>query len=163
MSNPYIKEYRTDGSNELLNTFFSEDNIQYLQVGLITTIKQKTNILIGPQSKMDLINFMHKIYKVNANTLCPQSLSKELEILNRAVINECVPNILFNMKSYNIYMKDISTTPMPLDRGISTNIDKSLEFTNIFGHKDSIESVKIDKAVVIDNKFYQDLVNEQYN
>lgn len=160
MSNPYIKEYRTDGTNELLNQFFSESNIQFLQVSLISIVKNKTNILIGPQSKMDLINFMHKVYKVNANTMCPENLSSEIQILNNQVLNECVPNILFNMKSYNIYMKDISTIPLPLDRGVSTNIDKSLEFTNIFGKKESIE---VDSGVAIDNTFYKDLVRNQLN
>lgn len=127
MYNPYIKEYRTDGTDEILNRFFSEDNIQLLQVLIINEVKKRSNVLIGPQSKMDLINFMHKAYKTRANTFCPNGPQGEVDRLNKEVVFDCVENILFNMKSYSIFIKDMSTLPVPLDRGISTNIDKSLE------------------------------------
>ena len=134
MTNTYIREYRTDGSSDLLNHFFSETNIHTLQYGIITSVKSTTNIDIGPQSKIDLLNFMHKHYKLNANTQCATNINQEITRLNRLVIHECIENIIFNMRSYKNYRKDIDELPVPLDRGVSTNIDKSLEFTNIFGN-----------------------------
>ena len=139
MTNSYTREYRTDGSSDVLNHFFSETNIHTLQYSIITSVKSMTNIDIGPQSKIDLLNFMHKHYKLNANTQCPGNIQSEILRLNKLVIQECVENIIFNMKSYMNYRRDIEQLPMPLDRGVSTNIDKSLEFTNIFGKRETFQ------------------------
>ncbi len=139
MTNTYIREYRTDGSSDVLNHFFSESNIHTLQYSIIVSVKSATNIDIGPQSKIDLLNFMHKHYKLNANTQCPGNIQNEILRLNKLVVQECVHNIIFNMQAYTNYRRDIENVPMPLDRGVSTNIDKSLEFTNIFGKNETFQ------------------------
>jgi hypothetical protein len=97
--------------------FFSDNNVNLLQVGIRNKILNLSNgkYNIGKQSDIDLKIIMRSIYfqygKNTSNNIKTQVLD-----LNTRVIDWCVPEILSNIKQSDKYIMDISTLPVPLDR-----------------------------------------------
>ena len=130
MTNAYTREYRTDNSDQLMNIFFSDENINVIQLEIIKEVKMNTRVQISRQSTTELVNFMHKAYKLEAEGHCgANNLQSDIIRLNKVVVSDCVPNIIEGLRSYIEYRKFIEVIPAPLERGISTNIDKTLELT----------------------------------
>jgi hypothetical protein len=97
--------------------FFSDDNVELLQLGIRNKILNLSNgeYNIGKQSDTDLKIIMRSIYFQYGKNVSSNIKGQVLD-LNTRVIDWCVPEILSNIKQSAKYIMDISTMPVPLDR-----------------------------------------------
>jgi len=100
-------------------TFFSKDNINLIQEGIINTIYNKSNGLydIGKQSEQELNIIMRSIYLQEGKNL-NYDIKQQVLKLNTSVINWCVNEIIKNIKQYMEYKKSVSTLPMPMEHSL---------------------------------------------
>lgn len=102
--------------NELSTLFFSIENIEALHQGIRYRIYVETNgrHVIGRQSDQELKIIMRSIYlQYSRNT--NQDCIGQVRELNAKVLEWAVPEILSNLKQYEVYKQDASTLPMPLE------------------------------------------------
>lgn len=113
----------THVANPLSIMFFSRQNIDALQEAIRYQVYVKSckNHIIDRQSDTDLKVIMRATYLEHAEHMLPtassQQVMEEVRRLNTIVIQFCVPRILQEINIYMKYKKDISSLPVPLDRG----------------------------------------------
>ena len=108
---------RLYSGNCVSETFFSKENIDILQEGIINSVYNTSQgkYKIGRQSDQELTIIMRSIYfqygkNNNFNVI------EQVRELNRIVINWCVDEIITNINQYMNYKTNISTLPMPMER-----------------------------------------------
>ncbi len=126
--------------NNLLNLFFSEANVNYLQDRIIQEIKNIRDTVIAKQSIDELLIIMKNKYtyalsgylnhpgenkpyprgsvKGPNSAYYENGLEIQLSLLNKSVIEECVKSILSGIIEYEKYYKDASSLPMPLSHPV---------------------------------------------
>lgn len=128
MSDDAIKSIH--GKNLLSDVFFSRKNIDYLHDAIRFMVYEKScrKHVIDRQSETDLLIIMRSVY-LQYGEHKPYNLKDQVKALNTIVLNYCVPKILEEIKIYIHYKKDISSLPVPVDRGeyISAKGTKVLE------------------------------------
>ena len=107
----------------LSNAFFSQENINTIQILLKSSINTATNgkYSIENQSEGELVQVMIKNfegYPGNQITNIPQQLVG----LNNNIVNQTLPNILTNINQYLGYLEFASQDFNPIDRPVDTNI-----------------------------------------
>lgn len=116
--------------NELSSIYFSEKNIDALQQGIRYRVYKETNgqHIIGRQSDQELKIVMRSIYYQYAKHQNGDLIGQVRE-LNSKVLDWVVPEVLSNLKQYEVYRKDASMLPMPMERAplITTKGTKVLE------------------------------------
>ena len=119
--------------NELSDTFFSAENIDALQRGMIEGVKSLSNnsIMIGRQDEDTLKIIMRSIFLQNAKNN-NQPVQQQVEDLNKMVLNYAVPQIYGEAQGYVKYRNDVSTLVVPMDRPIATYTGKTLELKKWF-------------------------------
>jgi hypothetical protein len=98
--------------NALSRTYFSNDNVERLQIQIVNEVYNKSQKTIGKQSYQELQVIMKSIYLQygrNLNT----DIEGQVLTLNKYVIDECVRIIVPNVLQYNKYIEDI-TSPIPV-------------------------------------------------
>lgn len=105
----------------LSETFYSKANLEYLQKTIIESVKKDTGYTIGRQNDMDLYNLMRKIYTdyvvSDASDIAPQ-VSK----MNSVVVSEATRTIKSALIADLMYLRDISTNPVPPEIPKSTSL-----------------------------------------
>ena len=104
----------------LSDTFFSGSNIEYLQKSIADSVKAKTGYSIGRQDDSDLYNLMRKTYTdymVNDSVDIPNQVSS----MNKEIIRSATQTISNGIIQNLIYLRDISTTPVPPSAPKSTS------------------------------------------
>ena len=98
-------------------TYFSRDNINILQEGIINAVYNKSNgkYVIGKQSEDELMIVMRSIYFQYGKNL-NFNIKEQIKDLNTKVINWCVDEIISNINQYYSYIKNVSTLPVPMER-----------------------------------------------
>lgn len=118
-------------STQLSKVFFSQTNIDALQLGLRNSVYNNSNGTygIGKQSVDELLIVMRSIFAENARNL-PFKILEQVRDLNDLVLKYCVPRILSELEQHSTYIKDIQQGPTFFDRPGSTSVTgtKSLEF-----------------------------------
>ncbi len=122
-------------SSNLLNTaFFSKENVSIIQNNIRHSVWSKSNrqFVIAPQSETQIEIIMRSIYLQYSKNL-PNNIKEQIEDLNDLVVNECVPNIMSNIKQYIGYKHDLNTGPVFMDhpQNVSSAGSKSL-VNNLF-------------------------------
>ena len=74
---------------------------------------------------------MRSIYLQHATNL-PTSITNQVEQLNGLVLDYAIPQICGEATGYIKYKNDVSTLPIPLQRGSSTYSNNILELKNFF-------------------------------
>lgn len=102
----------------LNDLFFSQRNVDALQLGIRNMVANKTNneFVIGNQSEVELQVVMRAIYLSHAKHL-PYDIVGQVRELNAKVLDYCVPRILEEIRMFNHYKNDVSKLPTPMDRG----------------------------------------------
>ncbi len=103
--------------NPLSDLFFSEENINALQDGIRYRVWVETDkkFVIGRQSDTELKVVMRSIYYQHAMHQTSDLLG-QVRTLNAKVLDWVVPEVLSNLKQYEVYRKDASTLPVPMER-----------------------------------------------
>ena len=116
-------------SSMVSQVFFNPKNMQIIQNNIRAKVHELTHgrYIIDEQSKDNLYLIMKTMYDQHALNL-PNDITKQVEVLNNIVLRYCVPKILSEIKSYIKYKEDITSLATPIDRPMSTYIDKSLMY-----------------------------------
>jgi len=101
----------------LSDLFFSKRNIDGLQEAIRYQVYLKTNNrhVISRQSDTELHIIMRSTYLQYAKNI-PFDLAGQAQVLNKIVIDYCVPIIVQEIKQYEYYKADISSLPVPMER-----------------------------------------------
>lgn len=115
----YVSEatYGQVAPNDLTQLFFSENNIDVLQDGIRYRVYVETNgkYTIGRQSDQELKIVMRSIfYQFSKNQ--PDNVVGQVRELNAKVLEWVVPEVLSNLKQHEVYRRDASSLPMPMER-----------------------------------------------
>jgi len=120
-------------NNNLSNTFFSKENINKIQQGIITGVDKISNgrFKISKQDEDTLKIIMRSIFLQNSknNNI---NIPGQIDVLNKHVLNYCIPQIYSEAQGYIKYKNDVSTLAVPIDRPVSTYTNNSLELKKWF-------------------------------
>ena len=109
-------------SNTDLNTaFFSEQNVDRLQLQIQGAVFAMVGARIDRQSDPDLKLVMRSYYLQYARN-DPTQVSKELEELNERAVNFCANRIAVEVEAYRYYRKDILDFPAPIEHPLDVKI-----------------------------------------
>ena len=115
--------------SELSKQFFSSENINNLQTGIIEGVKEmsKNQYHVGYQSEDNLKMIMRSIYLQHSVNL-PNQIKEQIKELNLFVLDYCVPKVYGEAQGYYKYLEDISTIATPIERPVQANqTNKTLE------------------------------------
>ena len=115
----------------LTSAFFSRENINAIQIQLRDKVKCVSGLSIDRQDDNTLLIIMRSIYAIhtqNTNSSTP-AVQAEVVRLNALVLLEIVPMALSNLAAYLGYVRDASTLPVPIDRGINTSRKGTASFS----------------------------------
>lgn len=117
--------------NNLNCQFFTIDNYNKLQNDIINEVHKQSNgqYTIGYQDKDELIIVMRSMYLMYSNNQ-PYDIADQVDMLNKSVLEYCVPNILNNILQYIGYIKDRESVPF-LPNPVNDNLYIPLESNNI--------------------------------
>jgi hypothetical protein len=104
----------------LSDTYYSLANIEYLQGAIQSSVAQKTSYKIGRQNDADLYNLMRKVYADYMRTDF-SDISNQVSTMNAAVVSSATNTISNGIIQNLVYLRDISTTPVPPDIPRSTS------------------------------------------
>lgn len=108
--------------NCLNDVFFSDDNIDALQIGMRNMVANATEgkEMIGRQSDIELKIIMKAIYLEYGKNL-NDNILEQTKDLNKKVLDFAVPRILVEIKQHNTYIKDASNIHMPMERSMNVS------------------------------------------
>jgi hypothetical protein len=118
--------------NALSRTYFSNDNIERLQLMIIDAVYKTCQKKISRQSYQELQIIMKSMYLQYGRNLS-YDIEGQVATLNKYVVDECVRIIVPNVLQYNKYMDDI-TSPipvMPLAQNVSNRGYKWGDFSSL--------------------------------
>jgi hypothetical protein len=98
--------------NALSRTYFSNDNVERLQLQIVNEVFKQSNKKISKQSYQELQIIMKSMYLQYGRNL-PTNIESQVLTLNKYVVDECVRIIVPNVLQYNKYLEDI-TSPIPV-------------------------------------------------
>lgn len=115
------------------NLFFSDMNIDVIQMTIRYQIFKDKNKNIGYQSENELFTIMRSIYLQYANSvLTSDKMLSNLKTLNKSVVDYSVGNIGEQLDQYDAYLEKISSAPVPMDRPQVSNTDSwTYDMSNI--------------------------------
>ena len=106
--------------NPLSDAFFSDFNRETIHRLIIDAIKQKTGYEIDKQSDADLQALMKRVY-VNNMADPYTNILQQVRNMNDIVADEATTTISTGMLQQLLFMRDISSNPVPLAAPISTS------------------------------------------
>jgi Family of unknown function (DUF5761) len=106
--------------NPLSDAFFSDFNRESIHQGIIDRIKQKTGYTIDKQNDADLQALMKRVY-VNLMGNPYGDVLTQVKKMNSKVIDEATTTISTGMLQQILYLRDISSNPVPLQPPVSTS------------------------------------------
>ena len=110
-------------NSPLARVYFSQKNIDGLQQMLryhVWLVSEKRHT-IGRQSDRELQIIMRSIYLQNSRNL-PDNIVGQVKLLNKLVIDYCIPRIISSVEQYLMYKKDVSTMPTPMPRSVNVSL-----------------------------------------
>ena len=107
-------------NNPLSDAFFSEFNRETIHQDIIRAINRKTGYTIDKQNDADLQALMKRVY-VNMMTDPSVNVRGQVQSMNNAVVEEATGTIGTGMLQQLLFMRDISSNPVPLQPPVSTS------------------------------------------
>ena len=119
--------------NLLSKTYFSSGNILIIQHAIMAGVFKNSNsrFRIGYQDEDTLKIIMRSIFLQHSANL-PTNITKQVEDLNKLVIDYCIPQICSEAQGYITYKNDDSTLSVPLTRPVSTYSNNILKLDKFF-------------------------------
>jgi len=120
-SSRILKGIHTD--SELSKIFFSKDNIKRIQKKIKKEINVRTNgkyILQADQNEDHLLIVMRSIYLQKGRNL-QKNFIRQVKVLNTDVVEDVVPGMITNIKTYYGYIDDITKPLNPIPRPVNVN------------------------------------------
>lgn len=107
-------------SNPLSDAFFSEFNKSTIQQGITESIRKKTGYTLEEQNPSDLLALMKSVY-VNLMADPYTDVRQQVSNMNSKVIDEATGTISTGMLQQLLYLRDISSNPVPMAPPSSTS------------------------------------------
>jgi hypothetical protein len=104
----------------LSDTYYSPSNVDYLQRTIIDSVKSSTGYVVGAQNTSDLYNLMRKVY-TDYMVVDYDDIPNQVSKMNSMVISSATKTISNGIIQNLIYLRDISTTPVPPDAPRNTS------------------------------------------
>lgn len=121
----------TTNRTPLSDIYFSQQNMNILQLGMRNMILNKTNgaYNIGKQNETELKIIMRAMFIQHAKYRTDIPINIQIQEINREVLNFAVPRIISSLNMKRKYLQDIQQLPMPLEhaKSMSTKGTKELE------------------------------------
>lgn len=105
----------------LNSLFFSQGNIDKIQMDIHSAVMSMVNANIDRQSDSDLMLVMRSYYLQYAKNE-PNRIAEELDELNRRVVHFCANRIAVEVEAYRYYRKDILDFPAPIQNPVNVGI-----------------------------------------
>lgn len=104
--------------NRLSNLFLSQENTDNIQKQIRFGVYQNTGKVISNQSPQEVATVMRSIYLQEGSVpvTSDQEAMQVISNLNLGVIDYCVKHVTTQLKQNDMYIRDISTLPVPLNR-----------------------------------------------
>ena len=117
----------------LNQAYFSPANFQIIQNAIRRGVFEGSGEIIDPVGTDDLFMTMRAIYLQYGRNL-PTDIPVQIADLNARVAQWCIPKILAEISMYKMYLKDISSLPVPLTHPVNQSSagTKSLPFKPYF-------------------------------
>ena len=114
--------FGTQVRSSLSDTFFSNDNMNRIQDQLIYRVYVSSGgkYKIGKQSNTELQVIMRAMYLQYAKNL-PYDIEKQINELNRHVVEFCLPKVISEIKQYIFYINDIQRLPAQIPHPINVS------------------------------------------
>lgn len=108
--------------------FFSAENMDVVQAALAQRVLAATGHRISRQDDRALSIIMQRLYADHAQNNWSR-LDQQVAALNEVVVQRCVPMITEGIRMYLVYLRDISSLPVPLERAsnVSSTGARSVE------------------------------------
>ena len=118
---------------KLSNIFLSPENTENIQKQVRYGVHQQTNKVISNQSHQEVSTVMRSIYLQEGSVpiTSDQDALEVISKLNSSVIDYCVNHIVSKLKQNDMYMKDISTLPVPIDRPEYERKNRTYDMSNL--------------------------------
>ena len=107
--------------NKLVNTFFSNANMNTIQVSARDTIRSETGLSIDRQNRDDLSMIMRYIYITNVYDPYAE-IQAQMKLLNGRVHSLVVDQIRTGLSSRIGYLRDISRPVQPIPLPVATSL-----------------------------------------
>lgn len=118
-------------NNVLAQVYFSSGNEQILQNGIRAGVYKLSNekYVASQQNSDQLKIIMRSIYLQFAHQSNKESITSQVNTLNKHVFGYCIPYVYAEAISYVKYLKDQSTLVVPLERSMQPDRDfKQLQY-----------------------------------
>tara|TARA_Y100000816_G_C26108168_1_gene589802 strand:+ start:91 stop:645 length:555 start_codon:yes stop_codon:yes gene_type:complete len=134
----HTTEYRealtgTFEPNLLSTLYFSQENIKTIHHSIMFGVYKMSNntYKIGYQNEDTLKIIMRSIFLQHSKNQ-EYNITKQLEQLNKMVIDYCVNQIYNEAKGYMKFKSDVSNLAVPMNRPVSTYHSNNLELKKFF-------------------------------
>ena len=123
----------TQQNTALSNLYFSSKNMIIVQNAIRANVYKMSNkkYIIDDQN-IDVLNIIMRAIYLQNSLNQPDNLTKQIEDLNKIVVDYCVPKVYSEVEGYLQYKKDASTLAMPLPNPIAVYTPKTLELNKFF-------------------------------
>lgn len=109
-------------SNPIVNLFFSNQNIEYLQSQIRIIMKEKYNYPISKQSETELVLIMRGIFNLYESNIISDNIPCQIRHLNARVLEYVIPQLKTNIDHYVGYLRDTQRPHRLLDRPQNTSL-----------------------------------------
>lgn len=109
-------------NNALSISFFSKENMKIIQNGIRYGVYKKSNsqYIIGEQNCEILNTIMRSIF-LQHSTNQEENITDQIELLNKLVLDYCIPQIYGEAQGYKKYLHDVSTLAIPMANPINSS------------------------------------------
>lgn len=117
---PILNTMRQTDS-KLVNSYFSNKNMNDIQVSAMNEIKKETGLTIDRQNKDDLSMIMRYIYLTNSYNPAAE-IPEQMKLLNNRVHTVVTQQIRTGLSERIGYLRDISRPVQPIPLPITTSL-----------------------------------------
>ena len=123
----------TQQNTALSNLYFSSKNMTIVQNAIRANVYKMSNKkYIIDEQNVDILNIIMRAIYLQNSLNQPDNLTKQIEDLNKLVIDYCVPKVYSEVQGYIQYKIDASTLAVPLSNPIAVYTPKTLELNKFF-------------------------------
>lgn len=106
--------------NPLYTAFFSEENADAIQRGIQSEVYKAVGVNVQKQNGADLFALMGSVYSVN--TANPYgNIQQQVANMNRITVSKAAAQVVSGIRSYQMYISDISSRPVPNSLPVNTS------------------------------------------
>lgn len=104
----------------LSDAYFSDFNREQIHNGIIAAVQAKTNVTIERQNDSDLQALMKRVWANMARDPY-NGVREQVSAMNVQVIKEATATVSTGVLQQLVYLRDISSNPVPLPAPVSTS------------------------------------------